>query len=96
MTQLIHQITLRLPDRASPIAIAAHQPSPLQLPELPTDVRLGKASCLDQRGYIGGPLLQMAEQLQPGRLAQDPKELAVLLKQLRRRHGPWGSHHYHL
>jgi hypothetical protein len=38
----------------------------------------------------------MAEQLQPGRLAQDPKELAVLLKQLRRRHGPWSSHHYHL
>jgi len=95
-TQFIHQISLCLPDRASPIALATHQPSPLQLTELPADVRLRKAGGLDQAGHIDRALLEMAEQLQPGRLAQDPEELAVFLKQLRRRHGLRGSHGNHL
>ena len=40
----------------------------------------GKTGGINQGGHIGGPLLEMTEQLQPGRLTQKPKKLAVLLK----------------
>jgi hypothetical protein len=76
-TELIHKIPLRLPDGAGTITITPHQTGSLELTELAADVRLRKTGGVDQGGHIGGPLLDVAEQLQPGRLTQQPKELAV-------------------
>ena len=72
--------------QAHAIALGADQTSPLQLPQLAADVRLGKARGLDQRGDIERSLLQLAEQLQPGGLGKQPEELADLLQRLRAGH----------
>ncbi len=62
-------------------------PCPQQLTQLAADVRMAETGGLDQAGYIHRSLLEMAEQLQPGRLTQQPEELTELLQQLGSGHG---------
>ena len=90
--EVVHQLALCSLDGAHPIALTPHQAGPLQLTQLAADVRLGKACGINERSHIHRPLLQLTEQLQAGRLTQQPKELAVLLQQLGRRHGAGGTH----
>ena len=92
MTKLIHQIPIGLPDGAGALPLTTHQTGTLQLAQLTTDMRLGKPGGIDQGGHIRRPLLELAEQLQPRWLAQQPKELAVLLQELEGGQRARGTH----
>ena len=82
LAELLHQLGVGPVDEADPVALATHEAGPLQLGELAADVGLAEPGGLDQGGDIAGTLAQMAEELEPGRLAQQPEELAELLQQL--------------
>jgi len=90
--EVIDQIVVGTPDGAHPIALTAHQAGALQLAELTADVRLGEAGGLDQAGHIHRSLLELTEELQARRFAEQPEKLAVLLQQLRAGHRTGGSH----
>lgn len=93
MTQFIDKVTFNLPDRAYAVALAAHKSSSQQLSELTTDMRLRKAGDLDEGSHISRRLPELAEQLKPGGLTEQAKEVAVLLQKLRGRQGARGRHH---
>ena len=79
-TEVVDQPPLGTPDGANAIALAAHQARPLQLAQLAADVGLGKPGGRDQGGHIHGPLPELTEQLESGRLTEQTEELAVLLQ----------------
>ncbi len=91
--EIIDEIIVGAPDGAHAIALAAHQSGTLQLAQLTADVGLGEAGGFDQAGDIhGAAVLELTEQLQASRLAQQAEELAEFLQQLRTGHRTGGTH----
>ena len=83
IAEFLHQGIGHRIDKSHAVAFTAHQAGALQLAQLAADVGLTEAGGLDQRSHIhGAPMLELTEQLQASRLAQQPKELAERLNQL--------------
>jgi hypothetical protein len=80
--EVVNKIVVGAPDGAHAITFAVHQASALQLPQLTADVGLREAGGLDQAGDIHRALLELTEELQARRFAEQPEELAVFLQQL--------------
>jgi hypothetical protein len=87
-TEVLHQGVIGAIDLPHPIPLATNQAGPLQLPQLTADVGLAETGEFYQGCHIHGPLFEMAEQLQPSRLAQQPKKLTEFLQQLGAWDGP--------
>ena len=84
IAQLGHQRICHCVGEPHPFPLVPHQTGTLQLPQLAADMGLTEAGGLDQGCHIHGPLvLQLAQQLQPGRLTQQPEELAELIEKFR-------------
>ena len=83
VAEVIHERVVGAVDHAHPVALTAHQASPLQLTQLAADVGLRETGGLDQGGHIPGTLLEFADQPQASRLAENTEELAEFLQQLK-------------
>lgn len=90
--EVIDKIVVGTPEGAHPIALADHKAGPLQLAQLTADVGLGEAGGFDQAGDIHRALLELTEELEARRFAEQPKELAEFLQQLRAGHRTSGGH----
>jgi hypothetical protein len=66
----------------------------LQLAQLAADVGLAESGRFDQCRHIAGSLLQFAEELQPGRFAEQSKELTEFFQQLGARDEGGHDHRY--
>jgi len=83
VAEVLHQGISHRIDQPRAVPLTTHQAGALQLAELAADVGLAEAGGLDQGGHIHGTtMLELAEQLQAGGLAQQPEEGAEFIEQL--------------
>jgi hypothetical protein len=88
VAKVLHQGVGHRIDQPRAVPLTTHQPRPLQLAQLAAYGGLAEAGGLDQGGHIhGAAVLELAEQLQASRFAQQAEEGAEFIEQLGTRQG---------